>query len=126
MPKRIAVDIEKVLELKGAIDPGTRGSMWVYAHISPPVDIGRGTAQYALLAPAPEHGIAYLGEINPETREFRTYEAIGISKPTYYERAKNRVIRQMSVPVDQLENLKTKDEVLAIPGISVGRELIPE
>lgn len=122
---RVPVKIAKVLELEGAVDPTLKGNCWVYAHVSTPAMKDGQPVQYALLARAPQHGLTQLGEINPQTREFNTYEPTPAGQ-TFYERAGNHVIREMDVPVTQLEKLPTLDDVLAIPGLKVRREFTPQ
>jgi len=77
------------------------------------------------LARFPQHGIMYLGSINPETMMFEYYDP-AMNNPASYTRAGNQVVNQVSVPSKQLKNLETLEEVLGIEGISVKRELIPE
>ena len=121
----ISIEIQKVLELEGAIRPDFNCPTSLYAHISKPVKRNRNEeVQYALIAIFPQHGIMELGEINPATRVFRGYDPRGIDL-SFYERASNNVIKEIKVLGNQVRGLKTLDEVLAIEGISVKRELIP-
>jgi len=121
----IPVKVEKVLELKGADRPDLNCPSSVYAHISTPVKKDGQDIQYAMLAIFPQHGIMHLGNINPETKMFEHYDP-NRHALALYTRAGNHVVNQVSVPTDQLEKLKTLEEVLSIEGISVKRELIPE
>ena len=131
MPKAsyIPVEIEKVLELEGAIRPDFNCPSSVYAHISKAGKVRLGAqvedVQYALIAIFPQHGIMHLGDIDPETKRFRDYDP-HMKEFALYTRAKNHVVEQVLVRSDQIERLKTLDEVLSIDGISVKRELIPE
>lgn len=122
---RVPVKIEKVLEIEGARDPILKEGRFVYAHISTPTEVEGKPVQYALIAGFPQHGTARLGNIDPETKVFKwlTQEPF---PQAFYERASNHVIQEMRVPAGQLDQLKTVDEVLAIEGIKVRRELIPE
>ena len=123
----IPVQVQKVLELEleGAYRPDFKCPSSVYAHISNPVKKDGQDTQYAMLAIFPQHGIMHLGDINPKTKMFEDYDP-DIGKFALYTRAGNHVVNRVSVPSEQLNRLKTLDEVLAINGISVKRELIPE
>lgn len=121
----IPVQVQKVLELEGVYEPQFNGEASVYAHISKPVKKNGQDVQYAMLAISPQHGIMYLGNINPETKKFEYYDPKRHIF-AWYARANNHVINQVSVPSEQLEKLKTLEEVLGIEGISVKRELIPK
>jgi len=121
----IPIEIQKVLELKGACRPDFRCPSSIYAHVSNPVKKDKQDIQYAMLAIFPEHGIMHLGDINPETKMFEYYDS-NMRRFTFYTRAENNVINQVSVPSEQLNKLKTLDEILAIDGISIKRELIPK
>lgn len=126
-PKTInaPVAIVKVLELVGIRDTKYGfDNMWVYAHISAPARTEKGPIQYALIAGAPQHGIAYLGTINPETREFSEFNRANGAR-TFYDRASNNVICKMYAPAYQMNQLQTLDEILAIEGLHLRRELIP-
>ena len=114
----IPVEIEKVLELGGNFPS-------FYAHISKPVKRNGQNVQYAMLALFPTSGIMHLGEINPETRVFEHYDP-EMRNFALYRRAPNHVVTQVNVPSEQLDRLKTLDEVLSIPSIFVKRELIPK
>lgn len=119
----IPIEIERVMELEGALHPRLKGmGMLLYAHVSKPVNDKGRQVKYALIAPAPRHGTAELGEINPETREFQLFEP---TVSAFYERATNRVIYQMSMPANELGRLKTVEEVLAIPNIMVKSQNTP-
>lgn len=121
----VPVEIEKVLELKGAIRLDLNCPSSIYAHISKPVDDRGKKVQYAMLAIFPQHGIMQLGNINPETMIF---EYLDPSRRTLalYDRANNHVVESVSVPSDQFKQLRKLEEVLSIPRISVKRELLPE
>lgn len=134
----ITVQIEKVLELVDTNrDPNCPDSVSihfskpvkrptsVYAHVSKPVKRDGQDVQYVMLAISPQHGIMYLGEINPETRMFEHYDP-EMRDPALYTRAGNHVVNQVSVSGEQLSKLKTLDEVLGIQGIFVRRRLTPE
>ena len=115
------IEIKKVIQLVGAFDPRYKSRTEVYAHIGKPVRDKGKEVQYAMLAIFPTNSIMRLGNINPETRMFEDIS----DNNSYYERASNHVIRKVLVPTGQLPCLKTLEEVLAISGISVKRELIP-
>lgn len=122
----IRVKIQKVLELAGALTPnilqhGTYCLTSVYAHISKPAKKDGIDVQYALIARFPRNGSMELGNINPDTRIFEEFS----QEPSFYERAENGVVKEVNVLADQLRKLRTLDDVLAIRGISVERELIP-
>ena len=121
--KYVPVKIQKVMELEGALRPDFNSRSSVYAHISDPVKRDDDDVQYALLAIFPQHGVMRLGDINPETMMFEDYTPY---RPALYTRADNHVVNGVSVPAEQFDRLKTLDEVLAIEGISVKRELFPE
>jgi hypothetical protein len=129
---RIPVQIQKVLELEGVYSMDRASPTSVYAHISKPVKRGAEDVQYAMLAIFPRHGFMNLGEIDPETRVFEHYDPDGVRKfgigtpNALYVRAGNHVVNEVSVPHEQIDRLKTMDEVLGIDGIFVKRELIPE
>ncbi len=122
---RIPVQIEKVLELTGAIRPYPKSPASVYAHISKPVQDKFKQVQYAMMALLPQHGVMHLGNINPETMMFEHFDP-DLRTPAMYKLADNQVVEQVSVHLNQMEPLKTLEEVLRIPGISIKRELIPE
>ncbi len=125
------VDIEKVLELGDVIRPDFDCLSSVYAHISKPEIrsiseiLGEPAQQYALLAIVPQHGIMNLGEIDPETRKFELYDS-EMREYALYEIASNHVVNKIFVPSNQLDELKTLDEVLGIPGIDIIREMKPK
>ncbi len=120
----IHVEIEKVLELVGAYRPDFNCPASVYAHVSKPVKKDGEDVQYAMLAIFPQHGIMHLGEINAETRMFGNYDP-NWKDLALYTKSSNHVVNQVSVPSKQFDKLKTLDDVLGIPGISVKRTLIP-
>ncbi|NQU98563.1 hypothetical protein HQ533_03780 [Candidatus Woesearchaeota archaeon] len=121
----IPVQVQKVLELKGAYRLHPKSPSSIYAHISVPVKQDGQDVQYAMLAIFPQHGVMHLGEINPKTKMFENYDP-KMHTLALYTRAENNVVNQVSVPSELFERLKTIDEVLDIEGISVKRELIPE
>ncbi len=123
--KRVLIIIKRVLELEGLYDPNLRADTSAFAHTSAPVDTPEGLKQRVLLALFPQHGLADLGTINPETCEFKPFDPKYLN-PAIYERSDNHVICSMNVPVDQVEKLPTLDQLLTIPGIRVGRDLRPE
>ena len=134
LPRAVPVIIEKVVELGGVLHENGYHEITVYAHLTPPkieqvMDQHTTTGtirerQFALLAENPSGGIAYLGEIDPQTKRFIPYDT---KLGAFYTRSeKNRVIEEMLVPIDILERLVTIDTVLAMPGIVPIRELIPE
>tara|TARA_Y100000310_G_scaffold127479_1_gene126607 strand:+ start:2866 stop:3234 length:369 start_codon:yes stop_codon:yes gene_type:complete len=116
----VNVGVEKVMELRGTPNHGS-----VYAHISKPINNDGGKVQYAMIAYFPQHGVMHLGNINPETREFELYDP-DMTQIAFYERAGNHVVAEVSVPVDQLDKVKTLEDVLEIEGIRVERELFPK
>jgi len=120
----IPIEIEKVLELKGAIRSYPKGPSSIYAHISKPIDDKGEKIQYAMLAVFPQHGIMHLGNINSKTMMFENFDP-NLRISAFYSRAENHVVSNIQVPSDQLEKLKKLEEVISIPGISVKRELIP-
>lgn len=119
----IPVQIQKVMELKGAYRPDFNCPSSIYAHISKPVKRDGEDVQYAMLDIFPEHGVMYLGGIDPKTKMFNFFDP---SNPALYTRAGNHIVNQVSVPIEQLKKLPTLEEVLGIEDISVKRELIPE
>ena len=120
----IPVEIQKVLELEGALRSDFMCATSVYAHISKPVKKDGTDVQYALMAIFPQHGIMHLGDINRDTKFFEHYDP-AMRDSALYERADNHVVRKVMVPTEQLNRLRTLDEVLAIEGISIKRELVP-
>lgn len=119
------LDIQKVLELTGAIHPDYPCNTSVYAHVSYPISLSDKKSQaYACLAIFPQHGIMNLGNIDPKTKRFEGFNGKQTQIATY-TRARNHVIKRVSIPAEQREKLKTLDEVLAIEGITIKRELIP-
>ena len=113
------------MELEGATRSDFSCPTSIYAHVSKPVrDQGR-EVQYAILDIYPRSGIMNLGNINPETRVFEHFDP-GQGIQAHYRRADNHVVCEVFVPVEQLRDLKTIDDVLSIPGITVKRELIPQ
>ncbi len=115
----IDVEIERVIELTGLKVRGLQARC--YAHVSKPILDNGQPKRYALLGQFPQHGITYLGEINPKTLEFFQYSEI----PVFYERSSNRVIKKLRVSNEQLLRLKTIEEVLSIEGIKVASEGTP-
>ena len=120
----IPVQIEKVMELEGVYGPNSNYSSSVYAHVSMPLKKEGQSVQYVMIAIFPRHGTMPLGDINPVTKRFEHYDP-DMNNLALYTRADNHVVTQVSIPVQQLERLKTLDDVLAIEGISIKRELIP-
>ncbi|MBI5332686.1 MAG: hypothetical protein HZB65_03875 [Candidatus Aenigmarchaeota archaeon] len=117
------LEIENVLELHGARHyMDSRSDIILYAHVSKPMEYKDNFVQYVMLAPGPQHGMIHLGEIDPETRCFRFFDKrmriFGI-----YKRATNNVVNKVCVPHEQLEKLKTLNEILKINGIYVKREM---
>ena len=112
----LPVKIEKVLELRYHPNATT-----VYCHVSTPVQDEGKEKRYALIAACPQGGRTLLGDIHPDQGEFREFSR----EVTFYERASNHVVCQMHIPVAQLESLRTIDNVLASPHVSIVRELIP-
>lgn len=118
------VEIEKVLVLKGARDPiFEHATPVVYAHVSSLTSPDGKETKYALLALFPQHGVIYLGKINPRTGIFDDNE-LPLTR-AFYERAGNNVINSISLPDDQIGKLQTLDDILNIEGITVARELVP-
>jgi len=115
---RIPVQIEQVLEVEGAYDPRFRAPTILQAHVSTPVRTKEGLKQYVLLTQNPQHGIAYLGGIDTESRAFNPYEGAYIDFARY-QRGEKGVITQMDVPADQFEQLMTLDQLKAMEGIRV-------
>ncbi len=120
----IPVEIRRVLELEGAFRPDFNCPVFIYAHISEPVKKDGIDVQYALMAICPQHGMMDLGDINPKTRMFKTYDPQMINS-SFYERVSNHVVKRVMILSDQLNKLRTLDDVLATKEISVKRELIP-
>jgi hypothetical protein len=122
LPTYIPVRIQKVMQIN--TDPriaGNQGHGIAYAHISEPVQ-GKGrNIQYALIAEFPRHGVMQLGNINPETGKFEPLSP----NEAFYKRAPNHVVREVSVPVEQLNELKTLEELLSIQKVRVDREFYP-
>ena len=116
----VLVRIEKVLELDGAIRQDLDVVELVEAHISYPR--GYKDSRYALLFMMPQGGSSNLREIDPETRLISNV----VGGPVAYFRAPNRVINEIYVLPDDIGKLRTMEEVLGIPGISVTRELFPD
>ncbi|MBU0466249.1 MAG: hypothetical protein KJ718_03080 [Nanoarchaeota archaeon] len=119
----IPLEVQRVLELEGAFRLDFMCACSVYEHISKPVKKDGQDVQYAMLAIFPQHGTRHLGEINSKTRMFEHYD---MNTLALYTRVGNHVVNKVSVPTEQLEKLKTLEEVLSIKGISAKRELIPE
>ena len=82
-----------------------------------------GETQYALLAFFPQHGVMYLGQIDPKTGVFDDNEPL---IRAFYQRAGNKVICSISIPDNQRENLQALDDILKIERITVARELVPK
>ncbi|PIN94077.1 hypothetical protein COU54_00425 [Candidatus Pacearchaeota archaeon CG10_big_fil_rev_8_21_14_0_10_31_24] len=119
-----SVEIQRVLELEGALSSDFKCATSVYAHISKPEKKDGTDVQYALMAIFPQHRIMHLGDINRDTKFFEHYDST-MRDFALYERADNHVVRKVRVPIEQLNRLRTLDEVLAIEGISIKRELVP-
>ena len=117
--------IERVIKLEGAYRKDFNCKSSVYAYISKPVKRDGQYVKYAMLVISPQHGVMCLGDINSETKMFEDYDP-KILTLALYTRANNQVVNQVFVPSKQLKKLKTLDDVLAIKGISVKIELIPE
>jgi hypothetical protein len=86
----------------------------IYACISKP-DTSEPRIRYVLLAsvlPEPNHGFAYLGEIDPKTKVFKFYDdrGQGVSHVEY----KNGVICSIYLPGEQKGELNTIDQLLSI------------
>lgn len=122
----IPVKIERVRELTGVYFRmgESRPEIRVFAHISTPARTEAEPVQYALLAQAPQNGMAELGRIDPDTRDFTEFDPSGI-RFALYRRSPNRVIDQIMVLPDQLRMLQTLAELDAIQGIQIEREMIP-
>jgi hypothetical protein len=124
LPTYIPVRIQKVMQINtDSRIAGNQGHGIAYAHISEPIqDQGR-NIQYALIAEFPRHGVMQLGNINPETGRF---VPLSPTDDAFYKRADNHVVREVSVPVEQLNELKTLDELLSNPKVRVDDEFFPE
>ena len=121
----IPVEIEKVLELKGALRPDFNCPTSIYAHVSRPVKKEGRDVQYVLMAIFPQHGMMNLGTIKPNTQMFEKY-SLEMGDFAFYERANNHVVKRVLVPTEQLNRLPILEDILRIPGISIKRELIPK
>ncbi len=124
----LTVDIEKVLELGGAIRPDFDCLSSVYAHIYIPnirttSEILDGSVkQYALLAINPQHGIMNLGNINPEMRRFEHYDE-KMRDSALYEMDDRYVVNRIHIPSNQIDKIKTLEEVLGIQEIYTIRKV---
>ncbi len=121
---RIPVEIERVMELEGALSskPGNE-QIVVYAHVSKPVRDRGEYKRYAILASFPQNGMTNIGEIDPATRQFQNFQPDVV---VLYKRADNRVICEMNLLASELYRLKTIDDVLAIPGITMIHQNTPQ
>lgn len=124
MIQQIQLEVVKVLELIGAYSPDFNCPSSIYAHVSKLIKINDVGAQYAMLAMFSHHGTMHLGDINPGTKMFEHYD-FNINGAALYTRAPNHIVNVVSVPIEQVNRLKTLDKILNINGISIKRELIP-
>lgn len=99
---------------------------WLNCDVTVPVDIEGRVARYALISQGMRFGQTELGEIDPSTREFRVFGSVnderGIPKAITFFETLDRPRIKLYVPVSQLPYLKTIEEVLSIPSISIRRE----
>lgn len=124
MPADMHYRIERVLELEGAwFEKPSNTVIGVQAHIA----TGQDQIQYAILSRLAEMsmGRAYLGYIDPQTREFKLYDPERCDVVTY-KRAGNGVVCEIIMSAEHLNKVQTLDEILSIPGITIGRELVPQ
>ena len=116
------IEIQRVLELHGTRDPiYEHATPRVFAYVTVPLKIdSTPEAEYALLTLFPQHGVMYLGGINPQTKIFDDNEPL---IRALYEQAGNKTIRSVCLPLRHLDRLQTLDEILRIEGITIVKEL---
>jgi len=122
MNRELNVSIIEVLELEGALCSEGKDKIPVYAHVTKPVKNG---SSYAILTPMFNHGVMMLGGINPNSRRFNFYENVEEYYASY-ETASNDVINEIRATVDQLDRLKSIDDILGIEGITIKNRSVPE
>ncbi|MDP3882415.1 MAG: hypothetical protein Q8Q31_06065 [Nanoarchaeota archaeon] len=113
--------IEKVLVLQGATCSELKIPAPIYAYVTNSGRVGGLPLEHAYLARYESHGVLKLGMIDPTTRVFSPYSQI----LTPYRRSSNDVVNGLLVTVEEMTRLEKLENILAIPGISVVRELVP-
>ena len=112
--ERRCFEIERNYLLEGFVSGG-----WLYADVTNEVEINGKRGNYALLSQGTRFGITSLGYIDTATREFKKFEPqVNTAFDSTQSGGGGRKTK-MYVPISQLSELKTLDEVLAIPGISI-------
>jgi len=117
--ERRCLEIERSLYLDGFVSE----TPWLNADITREVEISGRNARYILLSQATRFGITYLGYIDPQTREFRKFDPELHTSFESTQAGGGGRKTKMYVPVTQLPDLRTLEEVLSIPGISIRREI---
>ena len=120
----IPIEIQKVLQLAGASCSELKCPAPIYAYVSKPTENNGSKVTYVLLSRYQSHGSVRLGEINPKTRVFTPY-SFCMGDSDFYKKARNGIIQEVRISPDKLHQLKNLEEVLAIEGISIKRELVP-
>ncbi|MDP3733967.1 MAG: hypothetical protein Q8R37_01950 [Nanoarchaeota archaeon] len=118
--ERQCVEIEKSLQLAGFVS----STPWLNCDVTIPLEINNRKGHYALLSQGMRFGFTELGYIDFTTREFKLFESPKDRKglrleTTLFEMKDMTQKTKMYVPLNQLQYLKTLEEILSIPGISL-------
>lgn len=121
--ERQCLKIERSLQLEGFVSD----IHWLNCDVTIPIEINNRRDHYALLSQGMRFGFTELGYINPITREFKLFESPKDRRgfpleTTHFEWATMNKKSKMYVPVNQLQYLKTLEEVISIQGIYIKKE----